>query len=251
MAGNTDEPDDSLVDRVRRVMSGPTAEERAGRLDERAREEPASLDGTDADTLRELLGHDDPEVVGTALGTAETLAEDRPTLVADVAPELVARLTNRPAEEWASTTLREADRSFMNDLLAGSTLFELASADSDHLAGVIDDLEALLRDTEGRLEPHALFALAQVAADGGDVAVPTTALVEPIARTLRTSVENETENDDAYGLRITVATRAEQVALLRGLDHPDALEALRYVETNTADEDLAAAAVDAIDAIES
>lgn len=251
MPGSTDETDDSLVDRVRRAVSGPTAEERAGRLDERARESPASLETTDAETLRELLDNDDPEVVGTALGAAEALAEERPALVARAAPELVACLTNRPAEEWRSTTLREADRSFMNDLLAGSTLFELATADPDHLAAVTDDMETLLCDTEGRLEPHTLFALARVAADGGDVTVPTTALVDPIARTLRTSVENEAEDDDTYGLRITVATRGEQVTLLRGLGHPDALETLRYAEANTADEDLATAAADAIDAIES
>jgi hypothetical protein len=238
--------DDSIVDRVKRVMAGPTARERAERLNSRTEETPGELDDDDLATLRDLLTHEDDSVVGNALGAAELLAVERPGFIATAAPELVACLHNRPAEEWASTTLGEADRPFMNDLLAGSALHELATADPGHLAAVADDLAALMRDRAEQVEPHTLFAVGWLAA-AGEVDIPVSEIVEPVADTLQASVDAD---DDPYGVTITVATREEQVELLGVLDHPRALDALRHVEANADDGALAAAAAEAAAAIE-
>jgi hypothetical protein len=238
--------DDSLVDRVSSALAGPTAGERASRLKARARDAPGDFDAADIETVGELLGKGDPEVVGDALAAAEALSEARPALVAPLAPDITDCLHERPAEEWASTTLGDAERPFMNDLMAGSALLELARADLAHLEPVADDLVNRMQADSGRIEPHTLFALATLAAAGVDLEVPTTALVDPIARTLRSSVESEADD----GLTITVATAREQVELLQGLDHPDALPALRHAETATDDGALADAAATAIDEIE-
>ncbi|WP_436930989.1 hypothetical protein [Halosimplex halobium] len=246
----TDDGTDSIVGRIRRTVTGPSDEELAERLEAKADESPGEVDEDDVDDIAALLGRDDEAVVGLALGAAASLAEERPSSAATLAPEVVETLSNRPAEEWGETTLGEADRAFMNDLLAGSVLLELAEADPDHLSPVVDDLAALMA-ADGRLEPHTLFALARVAAEDRAVDVPRTALVEPIARTLRSSVEEEAETDGELGsgLSLTVAPRETQVELLGKLGDPEGLDALRYAEEHTANEELAAAAADAIDSI--
>lgn len=249
----TRQEEHSLIDRVRRTVVGPTDAERAARLRETATESPNAIDGNDIDELGRLCRHDDEAVVGDAIGAAEALARERPALVAELAPALVETLTNRPAETWTSTTLGGADRAFMNDLLAGSTLLELATDDPTHLSPVVDGLETLLQDTDGRLEPHSLFALAHVAADGEidvDIDVPTTAFVDPISRTLRSSVESEDDEPYGDGLSITVAPRQTQVELLEAFGDPDALDTLQYVEATTDDDELAAAAAEAIQTID-
>lgn len=237
-----EDPDDSLVDRVRRAVSGPTTRERAAELKRRAREAPETFDEGDVETLSELLARDDEEAAGDALQAAAALGEERPALVAPLASTLAAGLHNRPAEAWAETTLGEADQAFMNDLLAGSLLSILAREDPAYLSDAVDELAARMRDRDGRIEPHALFALAEVAAADHDVGVATATLVDPIARTLRSSVENEDRDDDAYSFSITVATRERQVTLLRELGHSDGLEALHYAVANSDDEELVAAA---------
>lgn len=246
---------ESLTDRIRRTVTGPTDEERANSLGETAERSPEDLGPDEVDALRELLGHGDGEVVGESLGTVEELAIQRPSVAAKLAPDVVALLTNRPADEWRSTTLGEADRAFRNDLLAGSALFELAKADPEHLVPVVGELEELLVETDGRLEPHALFAFATVVASDvdADVAVPTEAFVDPVARTLRTNVEAESDDDDdpfGGGLSITVATSETLVGLLEAFGGDGAVSALQHAAENTTDGSLAAAATDAIESIE-
>jgi hypothetical protein len=253
MTSGDDESTGSLTDRIRRAVAGPTDEERADRLEERAEQSPAALDRDDIAELRDLLGHDDEELVGTAVGAVLELATEQPSLAAELTPHLVAVLTNRSAETWRSTTLGEADRGFMNDLLAGSALFELANADPEYLIPVVEDLEALMLETDGRLEPHALFAFASVAAAdvNVDITVPPERFVDPISRTLRASVEDESEDGDfGGGLSITVATWETQVELLEAFGHERALDALQYATENTDNEDLSVAAAEAIQSIE-
>ncbi|WP_338738236.1 hypothetical protein [Haloplanus salilacus] len=254
MTGEDDGATDSLTDRIRRTVTGPTDEERANSLGETAERSPEALGPDEVADLRELLGHEDGEVVGESLGAVEELATERPSVAAELAPDLVAVLTNRPADEWSSTTLREVDRAFMNDLLAGSALFELAKADPEHLVPVVGDLEERMLETDGRLEAHALFAFATVAASDvdADVAVPTEAFVDPAARTLRSNVDAESDGDDPFedGLSITVATSETLVGLLEAFGGDRAVSALEYAAANTTDDDLSAAATDAIESIE-
>lgn len=254
MPDRDDGATDSLTDRIRRTVTGATDEERASSLRETAERSPEDLGPEEVDDLRALLGHEDDEVVGEAIGAVEELATERPPVSAELAPDLVGVLTNRPADEWSSTTLGEADSAFMNDLHAGSALLELAKADPEHLVPVVGELEDLMLDTDGRLEPHALFAFATLAASDvdADVSVPTEAFVDPVARTLRTNVDNEGDDGDPFGggLSITVATSETLVGLLEAFGGDRAVDTLEYAAEHTTDEALAAGAADAVESME-
>ena len=69
--------DDSLFDRARRAVAGPTPAERAAELDDRAADDPSALDPDDVDELIDLLdsfddGALDAGAVADARDTLET-----------------------------------------------------------------------------------------------------------------------------------------------------------------------------------
>lgn len=243
--------DDSLFDRARRAIGGPTPAERAAALDDRAADDPASLSADDAADLIDLLGADDPDVVGDALGATESLAEARPELIEPAVSTVVAGLSERPASEWTETTLGDASRSFMNDLLRGSVLLAAAQARPDVLDPVLDELAA--RYTENTLEPMTVFAFAYaVAADPERTHVDPGSVVAVAADALRDAVE-PSPDDDEWSLDLQPMATAGYVDLLGSFDadalgrdgaadRRDALETAR----EHGDEDVATAAAAAL-----
>jgi hypothetical protein len=238
--------DDSLFDRARRAVAGPTPAERAATLDDRAADDPASL-SDDVDELIDLLDADDPDVVGDALGALRSLVAERPESVESAVPAVFAGLSERSASEWTGTTLGDASPSFMNDLARGGILLSVAEANPTALGPVVDDLAE--RYTENTLEPMTVFAFAYtIAADPERTRVDPGSVVAVVADALRDAVE-PSPDDDEWGLDLQPMATAGYVDLLASFDgvvltddaaadRRDALEAAH----EHGDEDVAAAA---------
>lgn len=234
--------DDSLFGSIRRTLTGPAAAEEAAALKERLAEEPASADREDLETLVGLLDADDPEAVSDALYALESFAAERPALASEAAPAVVADLSNRPAEAWEETSLREMSDAFMRDLARGSVLLTLARDDPAHLNPVADTL-AEKYDAEDALEPHSLLALAHVVAAGG-----TDLPREPFVDWVATELEAAVESEDEFGIQI--AETVVFVELLADLGGADALAALGTARDESDDEAVVAAADDAIERLD-
>lgn len=234
--------DDSLFGKVKRAVSGRTAAERAAALRERASEDPASFDRDDVETLTELADANDADVVGDALGTLRTLAADRPELVGEATPAVVADLSNRPGDEWSDTRLREMDEEFLRDLDRGSILLTLATDDPAHLDPVVGELASKYA-AEDALEPQSLLALAYVvAADPDRTDLSPGPFVEWVATELEATVE-----DDSDELAVQIAETTTYVELLADLGGERAREALRTVSEDHDDEAVVRAAEGALD----
>ncbi len=234
--------DDSLFSRAKRTVTGPTATERAERLKERASNDPGSFDGDDIDTLVGLLDEDDPEVVTDALYALESVAEERPELVSGAAPAVVADLSNRPADEWSETTIREMSDEFWQDLARGAVVLTLARDDPAHLDPAVEELASKYAD-EGALEPQSLLALAHVVA-----AAPnrTDLSPEPFVEWVATELEAAVESDSDE-LQMRVAETTTYVELLADLGGEDARETLELAEDESDDEEVVRTADRALD----
>lgn len=224
--------DDSLFSRAKRTVTGPTAAERAENLKERASDDPGSFDGEDRDALVGLLDEDDPDVVTDALHSLESLAEKRPELVAEAAPAVVAGLSNRPADEWSGTRIREMSDEFWRDLASGAVLLTLARDDPAHLDPVVEELVSKYT-AEDALEPQSLLALAHVVAAAPD---RTDLSPEPFADWVATELEAAVESDSDE-LQIRIAETTTYVELLADLGGEDARETLELVREESDDEE--------------
>ncbi|WP_311170800.1 hypothetical protein [Halobellus ordinarius] len=248
--------DDSVFDRVRRTVSGPTPAEQAETLAERAREDPTALDDADVESLIELLDTDDPDVVGDALGALKSLADERPSLVEPALSSVAGGLSERPETEWYSTTLGDASQSFLNDLSRGSILLWVAKEKPEALDPVVEDLvERYDADT---IDPMSLLALASVVADAPErVDVPPAPLVELVADALRGAVEPaDGSGDDWENVSLQPMATTGYIDLLSSFDaaalDDDAIEdrrdALETARTKSDDEEVVDAAAAALSA---
>lgn len=242
-----DADSESFVDSVRRTVLGPTDAERVAELKDAAREDPESISADDFDAIEEFLDSDDAEIVGDALSVAAALTDDRSDAVAQIMPAIASVLTDRPREEWASTTLGDADRRIMNDLLAGSVLLELAETDPDYVDDVADDLAERTAGSGPVPSPHASFAAAHVAAER-DVGVPDELFIELLTETIRSEVESSDGPHDQ--LSLTIGSRDGKIDLLGRFGDPKAVETLEYVRDHADDDAVVEAAREAIDGIE-
>ena len=245
---------DSLFDRARRAVTGPTPAERAAELDDRATDDSSTLDDGDVDELIDLLDADDPDAVGTALDALGSLARARPGLVEPAVSAVFGGLSARPTSEWTSTTLGDASPSFMRDLSRGGILLSVAQATPAALDPVVDDLAE--RYTAGTLEPMATFAFAHtVAAAPGRTAVDPASVVDLVADALRNAVESAVEPDDEWtDLSLQPMATAGYVDLLASFDADaldadslaDARDALETASRLSDDPDVVAAADEAL-----
>ena len=242
--------DDSLFDRARRAVTGPTPAERAAALDDRASTDPASLDTDDVGDLIDLLDADDPEVVGDALSALRSLAIERPESVEHAVSAVFSGLSERPASEWTGTTLGDASPSFMRDLSRGGILLSVAKADPAALNPVLNDLAD--RYTEGTLEPMTTFAFAHAVAAAPDrVDANPASVVGIVADALRDAVESAAASDDEWtDLSLQPMATEGYVHLLAAFDTAaldddavaDAEDALETARQLSEDEDIVAAA---------
>jgi len=238
--------DGSLLDSVRRTLTGPTAAERAAELSERAEECGGDLDDDEIDELVELLDHDDTDVVGSALEAVAVLSEERPERCVPAVPTLASDLTNRSVEEWTETTFGGASAVFRQDLSRGAILLTLAEHDPALLDPAADELASRMSDASGRLEPQSMFALAHVAAADPDrVDVPNSQFVELGTRQLRSIFESD--GDDTWGLQIQPIGTVALVELLGELGDRDTLDALEYARAESDREEVVEAAAGAIE----
>jgi hypothetical protein len=249
--------DDSLFDRARRAVAGPTPAERAAELDDRADEEPASIDGNDVEDLIDLLDADDPEAVGTALDALGSLARARPGAVEPAVQAVFAGLSERPASEWTGTTLGDASPSFMRDLSRGEILLLVARSNPAALDPVVDDLAD--RFAEGTLEPRSIFALAYAVAAAPDrVDIDPSSIAGVVADNLREAVESAVASaDDGWmdlGLPLQPMPTRGYIDLLDSFDADaldddtvaDVRDALETASRLSDDEEIVAAAEEAL-----
>jgi len=214
--------DDSLFDRARRAVVGPTPAERAATLDDRALDDPSALTDDDVAELIELLDADDPAVVTDALSALTSLADSRPRVLDVAVPAVFDGLSTRPASEWTGTTYGEASPSFTNDLLRGSILLSVAKARPGALEPVLDDLAA--RYAENTLEPGSTFAFGYAVAAAPDrTDVDPASVVAVVADALRGAVEPNPD-DDGWGLGLQPMSTVGYVDLLDSFA-PAALDA--------------------------
>ena len=220
---------------MRRAVLGPTDEERVETLSQKAENNPASITADEIDELADLLDHENPEIVSSALAALGMIVSDQPGRVAKLAPRVVKLPSTRPREEWATTTVGEMDDEFMIDMGAGMLLLELARDDPSHLRPVVPELAATIIADDGALEPHTWFALAHVtAADAAEIDVNEMTFVEGTCATLRSQVDNESGRPI-----VKVCPASEAVELLRAFGDPAAIDTLRYVRDETNDAELA------------
>lgn len=246
--------DDSLLDRARRAVSGPTPAERAAELDDRVDDDPSTVSDDELGALIDLLDADDPEAVRHALHALGSLVDVRPGFVAPAVPAVFDGLSARPTSEWTSVTLGEASKSFMRDLSRGSILLSAAEADPSALDPILPDLAD--RYGNGTLEPMTTFALAYaVAADPDRVPVDPASVARITAKNLRGAVESAAESDDEWtDLDLQPMSTRGYVDLLDGFDDDaldaeavaDARHALETAKRLSDDEDVVAAAEEAL-----
>lgn len=246
--------DDSLFDRARRAVSGPTPAERAAELDDRVDDDPSAVSDDELEALTHLLDVDDPEAVRNALHALGSLVDARPGLVAPAVPAVFDGLSARPASEWTSVTLGEASESFMRDLSRGSILLSVAEADPSALDPILPELAD--RYGNGTLEPMTTFALAHaVAANPDRVPIDPSSVAGITAKNLRVAVESAAESGDEWAdLDLRPMSVRKHVDLLDRFD-PDVLDAETAADARDAletasrlsdDEDVVAAAEEAL-----
>jgi hypothetical protein len=249
--------DDSLFDRARRAVAGPTPAERAAELDDRADDDPSALDDDDVEDLIDLLDADDPEAVTDALHALGSLVRARLGSVEPAVPAVFAGLSERPASEWTSTTLGDASQSFMHDLSRGEILLHVARSNPAALDPVVDDLAD--RFAAGTLEPRTIFALAYAVAAAPDrVDVDPSSLAGLVAENLRQAVESAVVSDDDgwmdLGLPLQPMPTRGYIDLLDRFDDDaldadvvaDARDALETASRLSDDEETVAAAEEAL-----
>lgn len=234
--------DDSALGRVRRAISGPPAAERAETLNDRASDEPASIDADDVDTLVELLDDDDSDVVEDTLHAFGRLAEERPELVTGATPAIVADLSTRPDGEWRETSIGEMSDEFMQDLSRASILLTLATDDPTHLDPVAAELASNYTG-EDTLDPISSLALAHVvAADPDRLDLSREPFVEWVATELDAIV---TADSDDVGMQL--AETDVFVELLAEFGGETARETLELARRESDEEEVVRAADRAFD----
>lgn len=247
--------DDSLFDRARRAVAGPTPAERAAELDDRADDDPSALDDDDVEELIDLLDADDLEAVTDALHALGSLVRARPGSVEPAVPAVFAGLSERPASEWTSTTLGDASQSFMHDLSRGEILLHVARSNPAALDPVVDDLAD--RFAAGTLEPRTIFALAYAVAAAPDrVDVDPSSIAGLVADNLRETVESAAESDDGGWTELSLQPMPTRgyIDLLDRFDDDaldadvvaDARDALETASRLSDDEETVAAAEEAL-----
>ncbi|GGI94885.1 hypothetical protein GCM10008995_01380 [Halobellus salinus] len=247
--------DDSLFDRARRAVAGPTPAERAAELDDRADGDPSALDDDNVEDLIDLLDADDPEAVTDALHALGSLVRARPGSVEPAVPAVFAGLSERPASEWTGTTLGDASQSFMHDLSRGEVLLHVARSNPAALDPVVDDLAD--RFAAGTLEPRTIFALAYAVAAAPDrVDVDPSSVAGLVADNLQETVESAAESDDEGWTELSLQPMPTRgyIDLLDRFDDDalgadavaDVRDALETVSRLSHDEETVAAAEEAL-----